>query len=114
MKEIELGAPGVVIAVGISRARTLAEHVLAKGRMFSPHSWTKGIGLLANLHLAAGVGGGPFPEYPFDPPGWTPARRDFMLAEPVEVSTDGELVIGDQPGLGIVLDGDSLRRYRVS
>jgi D-galactarolactone cycloisomerase len=111
---LDVYQPDAVLAVGISRARTLAEHVLAKGRMFSPHTWTNGIGLLANLHLAAGVGGGPFLEYPFDPPGWTPARRDFMLAEPVEVSADGELVIGDRPGLGIVLDGDALRRYRVS
>ena len=31
-----------------------------------------GIGLLANLHVVAGVGGGPFIEFPYDPPGWTP------------------------------------------
>ena len=106
--------PDAVLAVGISRARTLAEHVLAKGRMFSPHTWTNGIGLLANLHLAAGVGGGPYLEYPFDPPGWTPARRDFMLAEPVAVSPDGYLTVGDRPGLGIVLDEEALRRHLVS
>jgi D-galactarolactone cycloisomerase len=111
---LDVYQPDAVLAVGISRARTVAEHVLAKGRLFSPHTWTNGIGLLANLHLAAGVGGGPYLEYPFDPPGWTPARRDFMLAEPVGVSADGELVIGDRPGLGIVLDDDALRRYRVS
>ena len=34
-------------------------------------------------HVAAGVGGGPFIEFPYDPPGWTAERRDFMLAEPV-------------------------------
>jgi D-galactarolactone cycloisomerase len=88
--------------------------VLARGRMFSPHTWTNGIGLLANLHLAAGVGGGPFLEYPFDPQGWTPARRDFMLAEPVGVSQEGYLIVGERPGLGIELDEDALRRYRVS
>lgn len=111
---LDVYQPDAVLAVGISRARTFAEHVLARGRLFSPHTWTNGIGLLANLHLAAGVGGGPYLEYPFDPPGWTPARRDFMLAEPVEVNSDGCLVIGGRPGLGVVLDDDAIRRYRVS
>jgi D-galactarolactone cycloisomerase len=111
---LDVYQPDAVLAVGISRARTLAEHVLAKGRQFSPHTWTNGIGLLANLHLAAGVGGGPYLEYPFDPPGWTPARRDFMLAEPVGLSPDGYLVVSGRPGLGIALDEDALRLYRVS
>jgi len=111
---LDVYQPDAVLAVGISRARTIAEHVLAKGRLFSPHTWTNGIGLLANLHLAAGVGGGPYLEYPFDPPGWTPARRDFMLSEPVGVSPDGHLLVGDRPGLGITLDEDALRHHEVS
>lgn len=110
---LDVYQPDAVLAVGISRARTLAEQVLARGRLFSPHTWTNGIGLLANLHLAAGVGGGPYLEYPFDPPGWTPARRDFMLAEPVEVNGEGCLVVGERPGLGAVLDDDAIRRYRM-
>jgi D-galactarolactone cycloisomerase len=111
---LDVYQPDAVLAVGISRARTLAEHVLAKGRLFTPHTWTNGIGLLVNLHLTAGVGGGPYLEYPFDPPGWTPARRDFMLAEPVGVTGDGCLVVGERPGLGIVLDQDAIRHYRVA
>ncbi len=111
---LDVYQPDAVLAAGISRARTLAEHVLAKGRLFSPHTWTNGIGLLVNLHLTAGVGGGPYLEYPFDPPGWTPGRRDFMLAEPVQVTPDGFLVVPGRPGLGAVLDEDALRRYRVA
>ena len=70
----------------------------ARGRWFTPHTWTNGIGLLANLHLAAGVGGGPYLELPFDPPGWTPERRDFMLAEPLRPDADGYLAVPDRPG----------------
>ena len=69
-----------------------------------PHTWTNGIGLLANLHVAAGVGGGPFIEFPYDPPGWTAERRDFMLAEPIRPGPDGVLRVPAAPGLGIVLD----------
>jgi D-galactarolactone cycloisomerase len=94
----------VVLAGGMLRARSFAELAMAKGRGFTPHTWTNGIGLLANLHVAAGVGGGPYLEYPYDPPGWTPDRRDFLLAEPLLIDGDGCLRVPDAPGLGIVLD----------
>jgi len=102
--------PDAVLAVGMLRGRTIAELALARNRWFSPHTWTNGIGLLANLHLAAGVGGGPFLEYPYDPPGWTPERRDFMLAEPLRPGPDGVLRVPARPGLGAVLDEAALRR----
>ncbi len=64
---LDVFQPDAVLAVGISRARTLAGLVLSKGRWFSPHAWTNGIGLLVNLRLVAGAGGGPYLEYPIDP-----------------------------------------------
>lgn len=104
----------VVLAVGMHRARTLAELAQLKNRHFTPHSWTNGIGVLANLHVSAGVGGGPYFEYPYDPPGWTPERRDFMLAEPVRVDADGDIEVPRLPGLGIELDEDAIARWRIS
>ncbi len=103
--------PDVVLALGISGARTIADLALRRNRWFTPHTWTNGIGLLANLHVSCGVGGGPFLEYPYDPPGWTPERRDFMLAQPVRIDPDGCLAIGDAPGLGIDLDEDAVSHY---
>jgi D-galactarolactone cycloisomerase len=111
---LDVYQPDAVLAVGLLRARELAERVSARGLWFTPHTWTNGIGLLANLHLAAGVGGGPFLELPFDPPGWTPERRDFMLAEPVLPDADGRLHVQDRPGLGLELDEDAVERYAVS
>ncbi len=101
----------VVLAAGMSRTRTLGELALARNRWFTPHTWTNGIGLLANLAVAAGVGGGPFLEFPYDPPGWTPERRDFMLAEPIRIDETGSLHVPPNPGLGIVLDERRLRRF---
>jgi L-alanine-DL-glutamate epimerase-like enolase superfamily enzyme len=103
--------PDVVLAAGMSRTRTLAEVALARNRWFTPHTWTNGIGLLANLHVAAGVGGGPFIEFPYDPPDWTPERRDPMLAEPIRPGPDGILRVPTKPGLGIVLDEVAIKRY---
>ena len=101
----------VVLAAGMSRTRTLAELALARNRWFTPHTWTNGIGLLANLAVAAGVGGGPFLEFPYDPPGWTSERRDFMLAEPIRPDSTGSLRVPSTPGLGIVLDERAVRRF---
>jgi D-galactarolactone cycloisomerase len=103
--------PDVVLAAGMLHGREIAELALARGRWYTPHTWTNGIGLLANLQVAAGVGGGPFIEFPYDPPGWTPERRDFMLAEPIRPGPDGVLRVPTTPGLGVVLDETALKRY---
>ncbi len=103
----------VVLAGGMLRTRTLAELALARNRWFTPHTWTNGIGLLANLHVVAGVGGGPFLEFPYDPPGWTPERRDAMLADAIRPDADGLLHVPSRPGLGIELDEAAIARYLV-
>jgi L-alanine-DL-glutamate epimerase-like enolase superfamily enzyme len=103
--------PDVVLAAGMLRGRTIAELALARNRWYTPHTWTNGIGLMANLHVAAGVGGGPYIEFPYDPPGWTPERRDFMVAEPIRPGPDGILRVPHTPGLGFVLDEAALRRF---
>jgi L-alanine-DL-glutamate epimerase-like enolase superfamily enzyme len=103
--------PDVVLAGGMLRTRTVAELALARNRWFTPHTWTNGLGLLANLHVAAGVGGGPFIEYPYDPPGWTPDRRDAFLAEPIRPDRAGVLRVPQRPGLGAQLDEAAIARY---
>jgi len=111
---LDVFQPDVVLSLGMSRTRTLAELLLHRNRRFTPHTWTNGLGLLANLHVVCGVGGGPFVEFPFDPPGWTPERRDFMLADPIWIDADGCLAIPDRPGLGAVLDEDAIASLRVA
>jgi D-galactarolactone cycloisomerase len=108
---LDVVQPDVVLALGISGARTIAELALRRNRWFTPHTWTNGIGLLANLHVCCGVGGGPFLEFPYDPPGWTPERRDFMLAAPVRIDDEGCVAVGDAPGLGIELDPEAIAHY---
>ena len=105
--------PDVVLAVGMLRARTVAELALQQGRWFTPHTSTNGLGVLANLHVAAGVGGGPYLEFPYDPPGWTPERRDFFLTEPVGIDAAGCIRVPAEPGLGARIDADAVARWRV-
>ncbi|MFI6087019.1 mandelate racemase/muconate lactonizing enzyme family protein [Streptomyces sp. NPDC051218] len=102
----------VVLAIGMHRARTAAELAQQRNRQFTPHSWTNGIGVLANLHVAVGVGAAPYFEFPYDPEGWTVERRDFMLGDPVRIYGDGFVGVTDAPGLGITLDEEAVERCR--
>ena len=108
---LDVVQPDVVLAVGMLRARTVAEIAQARNRWFTPHTWTNGLGLLANLHVAAGVGGGPYLEFPYDPPGWTEQRRDFFLARPVLIDADGYLTVPAAPGLGAEIDEVAVARW---
>ena len=108
---LDVVQPDVVLSTGMLRARTIAELALLRHRWFTPHTWTNGLGLLANLHVVAGVGGGPYVEFPYDPPGWTEERRDFFLAQPVRIDSDGCLAVPDAPGLGAWIDPEAVTRY---
>jgi L-alanine-DL-glutamate epimerase-like enolase superfamily enzyme len=108
---LDVVQPDVVLAVGILGAAVVAGVARACHRWFTPHTWTNGLGLLANLHLAAGAGAGPYLEFPYDPPGWTPQRRDFFLAAPLLTGPDGCLAVPDRPGLGARIDHDAVARW---
>ena len=68
--------------------------------------------MLANAHLTAGAGDAPFLEYPYDGPEWSEARRDYPLQAPLR-HEGGWLVLGETPGLGVVLDEGRLRATRL-
>jgi L-alanine-DL-glutamate epimerase-like enolase superfamily enzyme len=89
----------------------VAELAQLRHRWFTPHTWTNGLGLVANLHVAAGVGGGPYVEFPYDPPGWTEPRRDFFLSEPTFIDSSGCLAVPSGPGLGVEIDEAAVARW---
>jgi L-alanine-DL-glutamate epimerase-like enolase superfamily enzyme len=110
---VDVIQPDAVLAGGIGGCLRVAALADLHGRAFSPHTWTNGLGLAANLHLAAAVSTSPFIEVPFDPPAWSPARRDWLLPEPIEIAPDGTIAPPPGPGLGVTPDLDALERYRV-
>lgn len=104
--------PDVALVGGITGCRRLVYQAREAGVMFTPHSWTNGIGGLANAHLTAGAGDAPFLEYPYDNPEWSEARRDYPMVSPLR-HRDGWLELGDAPGLGVVLDEERLCATRI-
>jgi L-alanine-DL-glutamate epimerase-like enolase superfamily enzyme len=110
---IDVVQPDVVLSGGIAGASRIAALANDEGRMWSPHTWTNGYGLLANLHAALAFSTCPYLEVPFDPPGWSAARRDWLLSTTLEIGDDGTISPPEQPGLGVIPDFDALDRYRV-
>ena len=112
---VDVVQPDVVLAGGVGGCRRIAALADLCGRAFSPHTWTNGFGLVANLHLAAAVSTCPYLEVPLDPPGWTPARRDWLLGgPPIELAADGTIAPPARPGLGVVPDFDALEAHRIA
>ena len=98
---LDVYQPDAALATGILGATEVAGMAREAGAQFVPHTWTNGIGFVANLHVIAAVGA-PWVEYPLEPP-WTPAVRDFLLETTIE-QADGEIAPPDGPGLGVDLD----------
>lgn len=96
---------------GIFQLRKVAALAELSFKPFIPHTWSNGIGLAANLHLAASVPNCPWFEYPLDPPAWSEASRDFMLREPFKINPDSTITVSELPGLGIELDEEAVARW---
>jgi L-alanine-DL-glutamate epimerase-like enolase superfamily enzyme len=111
---VDLIQADVVLAGGIVGCRRIAALADLHGSAWSPHTWTNGLGLVANLHLACAVSTAPFVEVPYDPPAWSPERRDWLLPAPVEIAGDGTIRPPDGPGLGPPPNLAALEEYRVA
>jgi L-alanine-DL-glutamate epimerase-like enolase superfamily enzyme len=103
--------PDCTFIGGISTTRKIAAMVEAEGKVFTPHTWTNGVGMVANLHAAAASSRVPYIEFPYDPPVWAPEHRDFIFKEPIRIDAEGYVRLPDGPGLGIELDEEKLAKY---
>jgi D-galactarolactone cycloisomerase len=108
---LDIYQPDATLSCGISDSLRVLEACREKGLGFAPHTWTNGVGLLVNMHMVAAWGGEGFMEYPYEPPGWIPARRDALLKKPVEVSADGTVAVPQEPGIGIQVNPRTLRLF---
>jgi L-alanine-DL-glutamate epimerase-like enolase superfamily enzyme len=111
---VDVIQPDVVSVGGISGLLKVAHMAQAHNIAFTPHSWGNGIGVIANAHLYAATTDNSYFEFPWDPPEWSLARRDFPLVTPFDVDRVGNLVLSDKPGLGFELDEDRLKATQVA
>ena len=105
--------PDAALVGGITGLRRVAAMAQENNLIFTPHTWTNGMGVAANCHLAAGLADAPFVEFPYDPPEWSLPRRDFMMETALAVGSDGMITLSDAPGMGYALDEAMLAKTRI-
>jgi L-alanine-DL-glutamate epimerase-like enolase superfamily enzyme len=80
----------------------------ARGQRVVPHCFSTGINLAASLHWMSSVAGGDLVEYCLRP---SPLMRKLVKNLPPLI--DGRVPVPTGPGLGIELDEEVVREYRV-
>ena len=110
---IDVLQPDAALVGGITGLRRVAFMAQEHQLIFTPHTWTNGMGVMANAQLTAALADAPFLEYPYDPPEWGLDRRDYMLAEPLRADAEGWIRLPDAPGMGYALDEAMLKRTRI-
>jgi L-alanine-DL-glutamate epimerase-like enolase superfamily enzyme len=107
--------PDVVISEGAFQLWKVSALAEAANLRVIPHTWTNGIGLVANLHLAAAIPTCDWLEFPHEPgSGWTAAAGNQMLVNPPWIGADGCVALPDRPGFGFELDEELLDRHTVA
>jgi D-galactarolactone cycloisomerase len=105
-RAFDIVQPDVTKVGGISEERRIAWAAEDHGIRFIPHGWNTAVGLAADLHLAAAVPGTDLVEYLTGSP-----FIDEITAGGWPLDADGMLAIPTQPGLGLTLDRDAVRKY---
>ena len=103
--------PDATFAGGIAQVRRVMEMCRQKNRLFTPHTWTNGIGFYINWNMVLADPQNQLPlEYPLEEPSWVPQFREGII-DPIIPDQDGMLLPFTRPGLGFEIRKDDLRKY---
>ncbi len=98
--------PDVTKVGGISEERRIAWMAQEQGIRFIPHGWNTAVGLAADLQLASAFPNTNFVEYLTGSP-----FIDEITLGGWNLDADGMLEIPSQPGLGLELNPEVLKKY---
>jgi L-alanine-DL-glutamate epimerase-like enolase superfamily enzyme len=93
---------------GLGESRKIGWYAFDHNITMVSHGWNTAIGLAADLQLAAAMPIAHYVEY------LTPCDYiEHLTVEPFEIDSEGFLKIPTRPGLGIELDREKLKRFRI-
>ncbi len=105
-RAFDIVQPDVTKVGGISEERRIAWMAQEHGVQFIPHGWNTAVGLAADLQLASAFPATNFVEYLTGSP-----FIDDLAVGGWQLDANGMLDIPVQPGLGLELDHDALKRF---
>ncbi|MHC4707477.1 MAG: mandelate racemase/muconate lactonizing enzyme family protein [Planctomycetota bacterium] len=111
---VDIAQPDICAAGGLTEVKRIADMAYTFGVDLVPHTWGTGIAVSAALHLIANI----------DLPGSRLSKPDALmeldrtenplrdeLARPTFSPQDGRLKVPNEPGLGVNVDEDALKKY---
>ncbi len=106
---VDIVQPDACRCGGISEVWRVGRLAAEHGLRFATHSWSDAVAIAANAHVVSAMPNGVTVEIdrmnnPF---------VDELLQRPLEV-VDGEIALGDRPGLGIDLNWEVIERARLA
>jgi L-alanine-DL-glutamate epimerase-like enolase superfamily enzyme len=108
---IDIAQPDVGRVGGLTEALRVCDLAAQRGRRIVPHCWKTGISLAATAHLAAVTPHCPYFEYL--PPALCDSSLRKELADEHLRFKEGKISLPDRPGLGVEIDREALRRFKV-
>lgn len=113
---VDIIQPNVSRTGGFSECRRIAALASAYHIPYAPHTGSSSVVCMAaSLHLSCALKD--FLIYEYMTSDWAKDQRNPLrhdLAElPADAVRDGHVVVSDRPGLGIVLNEEVVRRYRL-
>ena len=105
-KCLDIIQPDVTHAGGIGEVKKAAEYAALNGINVAPHVFRSGASFAAHLHLLSAIPNALICEFQQVA---NPLREE-LLNQPIKM-VNGEIVIPDEPGLGIHLTDDIIEKY---
>lgn len=103
--------PDATFSGGIAQVQQIIGMCHKKERLFSPHTWTNGIGFYVNWNMVLADNSNQLPlEYPLEEPSWIPEFREGII-DPILPDANGILQPFTRPGLGFEIQPNLLRKY---
>lgn len=106
--------PNCTMSEGISQIRKIAAIADSYGKICNPHAWIPGLGVMQSMHMVAAIPNFTWLEFPYDPPKITPEVFQGIVKEYYFPEADGCIPLPKAPGLGIELDGEKIRKYKIA
>lgn len=92
---------------GISAAKEVVDHALARGVQYVNHTFTSNLALSASLQPYAGVADCDICEFPVE----LSELAAQLTTAPLQTDQDGYLTVPDGPGLGVTVNLATVARY---
>jgi len=103
--------PDACFAGGIAQVKQVIDACHQHNRLYTPHTWTNGIGFYINWNMVLADNDNTLPlEYPLEEPSWVPQFREGVI-DPILPDNDGMLKPFTRPGLGFEINNSLLKKY---